>query len=141
MNPKKIACVAAILAVLTACTPTKPPTLYDRLGGLPAIEAVVGDFLANVAADPVINKRFARTNIPKLRQNLIDQICQASGGPCVYKGQTMLESHKGMDITDRDFDAMVGDLVKSLDKFKVAPADQQQLLTLLGGMRGDIVGH
>ncbi len=55
--------------------------LYDRLGGKPAITAVVDDFIGNVAGDPRINRRFADANIPQLKTLLVDQICQASGGP------------------------------------------------------------
>ncbi len=123
----------------SAMTEKKP--LYDRLGGKPAITAVVDDFIGNVAADARINKRFADANIPQLKTMLVDQICQATGGPCTYKGQTMKASHKGMKITDAEFNALVEDLVKSLDKFKVGAQEKNELLSALGGMRGDIVGQ
>ena len=64
-------------------------SLYDRLGRLPYIQAVVDDFVANVAADNRINKRFEKTNIPVLKKHLVDQICEASGGPCKYTGRDM----------------------------------------------------
>ena len=115
--------------------------LYDRLGGRPAITAVVDDFIGNVAGDTRINRRFADANIPQLKTMLVDQICQASGGPCTYKGQTMKASHKGMKITDAEFTALVEDLVKSLDKFKVGAREKNELLTALGSMKGDIVGQ
>jgi hemoglobin len=118
-------------------------TLYDQLGGKDAIKAVVHDFLGNVAADTKINKRFAKTDIPKLEGLLVDQICAATGGPCKYAGKTMADAHKGMKISEDEFTALVGDLVKSLDKFKVAHKDKNdpgsQLLAALGGMKGDIV--
>jgi hemoglobin len=116
-------------------------SLYDRLGQLPAIQAVVDDFVANVAADTSINKRFAQTDIPRLKKNLVDQICQATGGPCTYTGLDMKTAHKDMKITDAEFDALVGDLVKSLDKFNVAEKEKTELLTALGSMRPDIVGQ
>jgi len=116
-------------------------SLYDRLGGKPAITAVVDDFIGNVAGDARINKRFADANIPQLKTMLVDQICQATGGPCTYKGQTMLAAHKGMKITDAEFTALVEDLVKSLDKFKVGAREKNELLSALGGMKGDIVGQ
>ena len=114
-------------------------SLYDRLGQKPAITAVVDDFVANVAADKRINGRFANANIPRLKTMLVDQICEATGGPCKYTGRSMLDSHRGMNITEAEFNALVEDLVKSLNKFKVPPEEQQQLLTALGGMKGDIV--
>ena len=116
-------------------------SLYDRLGGKPAITAVVDDFIGNVAGDARINKRFADANIPQLKTMLVDQICQATGGPCTYKGQTMQAAHKGMKITDAEFNALVEDLVKSLDKFKVGAQEKNELLSALGGMKGDIVGQ
>ena len=73
--------------------------------------------------------------------NLVNQICQASGGPCKYTGKTMKEAHKGMGITDADFGALVEDLVKALDKFKVGATEKNELLGALGGMKGDIVGQ
>lgn len=120
-------------------TATSQPSLYDRLGGQPAITAVVDDFVANVAADPRINQRFADTDIPRLKHLLVEQICQASGGPCTYTGRDMRTTHAGMRITETEFNALVADLVKSLDKFKVGAQEQQELLAALGGMKADIV--
>ena len=115
--------------------------LYDRLGGKPAITAVVDDFIGNVAADARINGRFTNANIPRLKAMLVEQICQATGGPCTYTGQTMVDAHRGMDIKDAEFNALVEDLVKSLDKFKVPAQEKGELLSALGGMRSQIVGE
>ena len=115
-------------------------SLYERLGGKPAITAVVDDFVANVAADSRINGRFANANIPRLKTMLVDQVCEASGGPCKYSGQSMPDAHRGMNITDAEFTALVEDLVKSLDKFKVPAQEKNELLTALGGMKPQIVG-
>src|SRR5437773_8482637 len=84
-------------------------SLYDRLGGKPAIQAVVDDFIGNVAADRRINERFAKADIPRLKMMLVDQICQASGGPCRYTGANMVDAHKGMNIRDDEFTALVED--------------------------------
>jgi hemoglobin len=116
-------------------------SLYDRLGGKPAITAVVDDFIGNVAGNARINKRFANADIPRLKMMLVDQICQASGGPCIYKGASMKDAHKGMKITDAEFNALVEDLVKSLDKFKVGAQEKNDLLGALGGMKPDIVNQ
>jgi hemoglobin len=116
-------------------------SLYDRLGGKPAITAVVDDFVGNVAADTRINQRFANADIPRLKRMLVDQICQASGGPCTYTGASMKDAHKGMKITDAEFNALVADLVKSLDKFKVGAPEKNDLLGALGAMKPDIVNQ
>jgi hemoglobin len=116
-------------------------SLYERLGGLEAITAVVDEFLKNVGADTRINARFANADMPRLRQMLIDQVCEATGGPCKYTGKNMVESHTGMAITEDEFNALVEDLVKALDKFNVPEKEKGELLGALGGMKGDIVGR
>lgn len=120
---------------------TKPTdaTLYDRLGGQPAITAVVDDFVGRVANDDRINGRFANANIPRLKMKLVEQICQASGGPCSYTGRDMKTAHAGMGITKADFGALVDDLVATLKKFQVGGREQKELLGALGPMQGDIV--
>lgn len=126
----------------TTSTVTQPSgkSLYDRLGGVDSIGKVVKDFVEeNVAKDPRINARFANADIPKLEQNLTDQICQATGGPCTYKGKNMKEAHTGMGINDAEFGALVEDLQKSLTKFNVAKADQDELIKALATMHDDIV--
>lgn len=139
--------IAAIVVAmaLDACADMammqKEASLYDRLGGKPAITAVVDDFIGNVAADKRINDRFAGTNVPRLKQMLVDQICAASGGPCTYTGRDMVSAHRGMNISEGEFNALVGDLVKSLDKFKVPEKEKGELLAALGGMKPDIVGR
>ena len=134
----------AVLSVASDASSQATKSLYDRLGGKAAIVAVVDDFVANCAADTRINKFFAPTAADKNRlatfkNNLVDQICEASGGPCKYKGKDMKAAHAGMGISNADFDALVEDLTKSLNKFKVAKTDQDQLLAVLGPMRAVIV--
>ncbi|ULA59760.1 MAG: Cyanoglobin, Hemoglobin-like protein HbN [Nitrospira sp.] len=114
-------------------------SLYERLGGKPAITAVVDQFVANVAADGRINNRFATTDIPRLKGHLVDQVCQATGGPCRYQGREMKATHLGMQISSADFGALVQDLVAALDKFNVPAGEKGELLALLGPMKKDIV--
>jgi hemoglobin len=118
---------------------TQEKSLYDRLGGKPAITAVVDDFVQRVAADRRINRFFANTDIPSFKAKLVDQICEASGGPCKYTGKDMKTTHAGMGVTDADFNALVEDLVATLDKFKVPEKEKGELLGVLGPMRKDIV--
>lgn len=118
---------------------TATKSLYDRLGGKPAITAVVDQFVANVAADGRINSRFATTDIPKLKGHLVDQVCSATGGPCSYRGRDMKSMHLGMRISNGDFGALVQDLVAALDKFNVPAGEKGELLGLLGPMKKDIV--
>jgi hemoglobin len=120
------------------------PTLYQRLGGREAIKQVVDDFVANLAADPRVNARFKgldAAKVAKLQTNLADQICDVTGGPCAYLGRDMKAVHAGMNITEAEWNATVEDLVKTLNKFKVGPPEQRELLSALGGMKKDIVGQ
>ena len=132
---------------MAAPMPPAPPmgaTLYQRLGGQPAIQAVVKDFVENqVAPDPRINRFFAAAvqqgRIPALEASVVNQVCQATGGPCVYQGPPMQVVHHGMQISNADFDAFVQDLIKTLNKFNVPQREQQELLGILGPLRAQIV--
>jgi hemoglobin len=122
----------------------KERSLYDRLGQKKAITAVVDEFVARVAADPRINSFFTPTasdqkRLAMFKSRLVDQICEASGGPCKYTGKDMKAAHMGMSISGGDFDALVQDLVAALDKFKVGAHEKDQLLGVLGPMKADIV--
>ena len=114
-------------------------SLYERLGGLDAITAVVDSFVALCADDDRINAKFARTDVPRLKKMLVDQVCEATGGPCAYAGRSMRETHDGMGVTAGEFDALVGDLVVTLDGLDVPEAEQDELLGLLAPMREEIV--
>ena len=114
-------------------------SLYDRLGGSAAIVAVVDDFVGRAAADARINSKFARTDVPRLKAMLVEQVSAATGGPVAYTGRGMRETHDGMGVTAGEFDALVGDLVATLDAFNVPATDQGELLGILGPLRGDIV--
>ena len=122
----------------TAVAAEKP--LFERLGGLDAITLVVGAFVDNVAADARINKFFANTDAVHLKQMLVEQVCQATGGPCKYSGKEMKAVHTGMGITEADFNATVEDLVKALDDAKVQQKEKDELLGALAAMKPDIVG-
>jgi hemoglobin len=115
------------------------PDLYERLGGKNAIVAVVDDFVARCAKDGRIYGKFAKTEIPRLKKMLTDQVCEATGGPCTYAGRDMKETHAGMGVTSGEFDALVQDLVASLDQFDVSKGDQDELLAVLAPMKSYIV--
>jgi hemoglobin len=129
----------AMMAGTAAAADGGSRSLYDRLGGKGAITAVVDTFVGNVAGDKRINGYFASTNIPTLKMHLVNQICEASGGPCRYTGRTMKQTHAGMGVNDAAFNALVEDLVKALDHHKVGKKEQDDLLGVLGPMKGDIV--
>src|SRR3981081_3134978 len=114
-------------------------SLYDRLGGIGAITAVVENFRDRVAGDNRINQKFAKTDLGRLSKMLIDQVCEAARGPCRYTGRSMKEAHLGMKVTSGEFDALVQDLVATLSHFKVGKTEQGELLGVLGPLKADIV--
>ncbi len=114
-------------------------SLYDRLGGIDAITAVVRAVADRQLKDDRINQKFARTNFDRLIKEFVDQICEATGGPCTYTGRSMTETHHNMGVTNGEFEAFVEDVVAVLDDFKVAKAEQDELLNILAPLRGEIV--
>jgi hemoglobin len=138
-----LAALAAAIALLPAAGATEK-TLYERLGGKKAITAVVDEFVGRMAADTRINHYFAAAaadpnGLASFKMKLVDQICQASGGPCKYTGKDMKTAHMGMGVTGADFNALVEDLVGALDKFKLGEKEKGDLLGALGPMKTDIV--
>lgn len=124
-------------------------TLYARLGGEKAIRAVVDDFVPRAASDPKVN--FTRKGIPgeewdaseknvkHLKDELVMFISQVSGGPQKYKGKDMKAAHKGMKITNAEFDAIAADLQASLQKLNVPAKESGELMAIVGTTRKDMV--
>ena len=131
--------VLCFVVALSTATVAQEKSLYDRLGGVDAISAVTDAFIANAAADTRINAKFAKTDIPRLRLHLIEQLCAATGGPCVYTGKDMKSTHKNMMVTEGEFNALVEDLVAALNKFSVPEKEKGELLAILGPLKSQIV--
>ena len=140
---KKLLLVSMFLAACASSAKETKPTksLYDRLGGKGAITAVVDSMVNRIAKDQRINARFANTDIVHLKAMLVDQICEASGGPCKYTGKDMKASHAGMKIADDEFTALVEDLTAALNEFKVPAGEQKDLVGALAPMKPDIVNQ
>jgi len=114
-------------------------SLFERLGGKPAIEAVVASFVGRTTSDPRIKHRFHNTDATELKRLLVEFVCKATGGPCEYTGRDMKTAHAGMDLVDEEFTALVEDLVGALDELKVPEAEKKELLAALGPLKADIV--
>jgi hemoglobin len=119
--------------------PAKGKSLYDRLGGKPAVEAVVAEFVGRTTSDDRIKDRFFNVDADNLKKLLVEFVCMAGGGGCQYEGRDMATAHAGMDLTDGDFNALVEDLVGALDKFKVPEKEKGELLGALGPLKPQIV--
>jgi hemoglobin len=135
--------VLAIAAPAAAQPATKP--LYDRLGGVYSIATVVDDFIERLLVNDVLNAnpaiKEARARVPKagLKFHVTALVCAATGGPCTYTGRSMKDSHAKLNINDAQWDAMVVDFRKTLDKFKVPSREQEELITVVGSTKKDIV--
>ena len=133
--------VMASVALLMACSSSfiKPRSLYERLGGKGAIVAMVDDFMVRVMDDSRINGLFAQSNVDALKPRLVDQLCEAAGGPCTYTGASMKKAHQGRGIGDVQFDAFTGDFTKSLDRFRVPEREKAEVLAILTKLRTAVV--
>lgn len=140
---RKLSIVVTVLCVCTAfavAASAQEKTLCERLGGTPAVSAVVESFAGKVLKDDRINKKFAKSDANRLVVNLKGFVGQAAHCPGVkYKGRNMKNAHKNMSVTDGEFNALVEDLVKTLDEFNVPEPEKNELLTALGPTKPDIV--
>lgn len=148
--------LVALVVVVTACggkSKSEPTTtgsgdgsaavdnrsLYERLGGTPAIEAVVKEFVKTTGSDPRIAQFFTNADIPRLEKLMVEQICEGTGGPCKYTGKSMKESHTGMKVKEEHFAAFIEDLTATLDKFKVGEREKKEVLAAFMSMKADVV--
>ena len=139
-----LVCSLLLLATtsLLAADAPKTPSLYTRLGGYDAIAAVTDDFIGRLAADKQLSRFFAghsQDSLMKIRQHVVEFLCNATGGPCVYMGRDMKTAHKGMGITESDWDLTVKALVATLDKFKVPEKEKGEVLAAVGPLKAQIV--
>ena len=119
-------------------------SLYQRLGGQPAIQAVASGLVDRILLDTRVNRWFAHAasspeNAAAYKVKLADFVCQATGGPCKYTGRDMATAHKGRAVTGEAFDAVVQDLVAVLETLKVPEKEKGQLLELLAPLKASIV--
>jgi hemoglobin len=120
-------------------------SLYQRLGGVYNIAPVVDEFLEVLYLDDVLNAnpriKEARDRVPKsyLKYHVTSMVCQASGGPEKYTGRGMKESHQHLNITENEWQAMLADFKKVLDKFKVPEQEQKELIVIVESTKKDIV--
>jgi hemoglobin len=135
-----LALVSSMFAAApVAAAPPPAKSLYERLGGQGAVDAVIHEFVARITTDPRIAARFANSDPAAVTKRLTEFVCLASGGPCKYGGRDMHEAHADMGIIAEEFDALVEDLVGALDKFHVPGREKGELLGALGPLKGEIV--
>jgi hemoglobin len=144
-------CIATVLPLLmlaslstqSVAQDTQGPSLYERLGGYDAISAVVDDFADRLFADPVIGSRFTRgmgTETRMLfRQKNTNMVCFLTGGPCQIISRAPEAVHQGLNITQEEFDILMGHFADTLDAFDVPEDEQRELTAIYEGFRTKIV--
>jgi hemoglobin len=135
---KPIVLAAGMAAVISSGLIAAEPhaSLYERLGGMPAIRAVVDDLVGRILADQRANHWFAHA---AYKAKLADFICQGTGGPCHYTGADIVSAHRGRGITEQAFNEVVEDLKATLDGLHVPEKEQSDLLNILGPMKSAVV--
>lgn len=131
-----------VFSAFSQKTEMKEKSLYERLGGYNALAAVTDDFAGRLVNDKKLGKYFiglSDDSMKKLRQHVIDFLCQATGGPCLYTGRDMKLAHAGLEITEEEWDVSVELLKETLRKFKVPEREMKEVLEAIGGLKKDIV--
>ena len=134
--------VATTILAVTQVAAAEQSSLYKRLGGYDALAAVTDDFIGRLATDPQLGKFFighSTDSVHRIRQLVLDQLCAATGGPCVYMGRDMKTAHAGMHITEADWTAAVTDLNATLAKLAVPAREQQEVVAAIAALKPDIV--
>lgn len=117
-------------------------TLYQRLGGYDAITAVANDLVARLRADPQLGRFWAHRGadgVEREKQLLIDFLCASAGGPIYYRGRDMALAHRGMRISEGDWNVFLGHAAATLAKFQVPEAEQREVVTFVQGLKNEIV--
>ena len=138
---KKLIVSLALALAGAVCAQTAPadPALYRTFGEQPGLVKLVDDFMLRLLADPRTGPHFKEANKERIKEQLVDQFCQVTGGPCVYKGADMKSAHADLEIGKRDFNALVEVLQQAMDAQSIPFRAQNQLLAQLAFMHRDIV--
>jgi hemoglobin len=115
------------------------PALYQAFGEKPGLVKLMDDFMVRLLADPRTGPHFKPSNQQRVKEQLVEQLCALSGGPCVYKGADMKTAHANLDITKADFHALVEVLQQSMDAQGIPFRNQNQMLALLAPMHRDTI--
>ena len=147
-NNRSICLALALFALMASAAAVQNASaqgndsLYKRLGGYDALAAVTDDFITALATDKTLGRFFvgaSDNSKMRIRQLVLDQLCAATGGPCVYIGRDMKTVHKGLGISEDDWNIAVKHLVNTLNKFKVPEKEQKELASALTTLKADIV--
>ena len=129
----------AAIALLQPVPALAENALYDDMGGKPGMDRLVDASVDRYLSDPRIKDIFEESNIDRIRAELKDQFCMVAEGPCQYKGHDMTAAHKGLHLTNANFNALVEDLQLAMDEQGIAFAVQNRFLARLAPMQHQVV--
>lgn len=125
---------------LTACSSAKPKeTLFEQLNGKRGIENIVNHLIKGIAKDKQVFPYFAKASVSHFREGFITHLCAIAGGPCIYRGDNMIDIHTGMKINEADFNRVVELLINAMEASEVGYSTQNQVLALLAPLRQQII--
>jgi len=139
-NAQILTTLLAALALGACASQQSEQTLYDDLGGQPTIDRIADEFIMEIAYDDRVFPRFADSNVQRFREKIIEHFCMIANGPCVYTGDSMVQTHTGMNISEAEFNAVVEDLIAAMDTVGVDIGTQNRLLARLATLRPQIAG-
>ncbi len=122
-------------------TSDEEASIYDRIGGTEGITQVIDNFVGYAAADDMINGRFTDVDIDNFKRLMVEQVCEATGGPCTYSGRSMLEAHRGMGVTEMEFEIVAKHFSQAMKDAGVGQEEHDAIMGVAGSMHDDIVGH
>jgi hemoglobin len=133
------ALVVASLAISVAVAATPARTLFERMGGAVTVAAVANEVIDETAAHPELKRSFEGVNVPRVKAMLVEQLCSVAGGPCSYTGDTMLDVHAGLKITEAEMNGMVEILRSVMIRHRIKLRERNELLAILAPMKRDVV--
>ncbi|TMP32437.1 group 1 truncated hemoglobin [Pseudoalteromonas rubra] len=124
---------------LVGCQTSVKPTLYQQVGGQAGLERLVDLFIQQIGRDKAILPYFAKANVSHFRQGFITHLCDTLDGPCDYRGDSMVQIHTGMQITEADFNRVVELLINAMNEAGISHTTQNQILARLAPLRGEVI--
>jgi hemoglobin len=119
---------------------TTTTTLYDRLGRRDGITRITRQLIKNHLANPLVSQRYSQiTDMDRIERNVIDFFCAGSGGPETYAGKDMVSTHRGMNVNEQEFVAVIDDAMAALVTCEVDAPVRNEVLAVLWSMKGEVV--
>ncbi|MFA9460063.1 group I truncated hemoglobin [Thiohalorhabdus sp. Cl-TMA] len=114
-------------------------SLYERLGGHEGISGIVEDIWKNHTTNPEVKIRYQDSDGEEVKQKVLELFCMGTGGPETYTGQDMLTAHRGMNINEQEFVAVIDDVLDAMNKNGCGQQEKDEVLAILYSMKPEVV--